>query len=88
MYKFMNQETAMRKALRTERKEGIQEKLVRDARGMYVEGLKPEAIARIQGISVKEVEQCALTPLQLCFTINFFLMGQSTRPLIKNTFSL
>ena len=57
MYKFMDQETAMRKALRTERKEGIQEQLVRDAKGMYEEGLKPEVIARIQDVPVEVIEK-------------------------------
>ena len=56
MYKFMDQETAMKKALRTERKEGDRLRLEHDAKGMYKEGLKPEAIARVQGISVEEVE--------------------------------
>ena len=60
MYKFMDQETAMKKALRTERKEGEQKgdrlRLEHDAKGMYKEGLKPETIARVQGISVEEVE--------------------------------
>ena len=36
---------------------GIRQQLEKDARGMYEAGLKPEAIARIQGISVKEVEE-------------------------------
>ena len=60
MYKFMDQETALKKALRTERKagrqEGTRQQLEKDAKGMYKEGLKPEAIARIQGISVEDVE--------------------------------
>ena len=64
MYKFMDQETALKKALRTERKtgrqegrqEGTRQQLEKDARGMYKEGLKPEVIARIQGISVEEVD--------------------------------
>ena len=57
MYKFMDQETAMRKALRTERKEGIQEQLVRDAKGMYRKGLSPKDIAEIQDVSVEVIEK-------------------------------
>ena len=36
---------------------GTRQQMEKDARGMYEEGLKPEVIARIQGISVKEVEE-------------------------------
>ena len=57
MYKFMDQETAMRKALRTERKEGDRLRLERDAKGMYEEGLKPEVIARIQDVPVEVIEK-------------------------------
>ena len=57
MYKFMDQEIAMRKALRTERKEGDRLRLERDARGMYRKGISPKDIAEIQDVSVEVIEK-------------------------------
>ena len=60
MYKFMDQETALKKALRTERKagrqEGTRQQLEKDAKGMNAKGLSPQDISDIQGISVEDVE--------------------------------
>ena len=65
MYKFMDQETALKKALRTERKEGRQEgrqegnrlRLEHDAKGMYRKGMSPKDIAEIQEVPVEEIEK-------------------------------
>ncbi|MBR2527318.1 MAG: hypothetical protein IKE58_02450 [Blautia sp.] len=65
MYKFMDQETALKKALRTERKEGRHEgrqegnrlRLEHDAKGMYRKGMSPKDIAEIQEVPVEEIEK-------------------------------
>ena len=38
-------------------KNGDRQRLERDAKGMYEEGLKPEQIARIQGVTVETIEE-------------------------------
>ena len=36
---------------------GARKRLEQDAKGMYAKGLKPEQIARIQGITIETVEE-------------------------------
>ena len=56
MFTFADQEKEFNRALRNERSEGDRQRMERDAKGMYAEGLRPEQIARIQGVPVETVE--------------------------------
>ena len=64
MYAFADQEREFSKALRKERSEGEasgvakgdRQRMEKDAKGMYEAGLKPDAIAKIQEVSVDVIE--------------------------------